>query len=78
MFDVYIKSIMPIPIENIEVSPNNPYFYRITAFASLVNENLKSINKRLSNNKKIKSYEGWFVKKDDFFYKQALIEFEKK
>lgn len=77
MFDKYIKSIMPIPLENIEVSPNNPYLYRITAFASLVDESRKSIDNRLYKNKRIKSYEGWFLKPNDSFFKQALIEFKK-
>ena len=77
MFDKYIQSISPIPIEKIEVSPNNPYLYRITAFASLVNENRKAIDERFYKNKKINSYEGWFLKKDDIFFKQALIEFKK-
>ena len=77
MFDAYIKSIIPIPLVDIEVSPNNPYFYRVTAFASLVNEYRDSIDKRLYKNKRIKSYEGWFLKRGDCFYKQALIEFKK-
>lgn len=77
MFDAYIRSIMPVPVENIEVSPNNPYLYRITVFSSLVNENKKTIDKILSKNKKINSYEGWFLKPNDIFFKQALIQFKK-
>lgn len=77
MFDAYIRSIMPVPVENIEVSPNNPYLYRITVFSSLVNENKKTIDKILSKNKKINSYEGWFIKQNDIFFKQALIQFKK-
>ena len=77
MFDAYIRSIMPVPVENIEVSPNNPYLYRITVFSSLVNENKKTIDKILSKNKKINSYEGWFLKPNDIFFKQSLIQFKK-
>lgn len=78
MFDDYIRSIMPIPVEDIEVSPNNAYLFRVTAFSSLVNENRKLIDEILYKNKKISSYEGWFLKRGDIYFKQALIEFKKK
>lgn len=77
MYNAYIKEIMPIPVTNIEISPNNNYLYRITAFSSLVEENKKTIDKILGKNKRIKSYEGWWFKPQDIYYKQALIEFKK-
>ena len=77
MFNSYISEIMPIPLENIEVSPNNPYMYRITAFASLVNENRSLIDKILKKNKHVSNYDGWWNKPQDCFFKQALIEFKR-
>lgn len=68
---------MPIPIENIEISPNNNYLYRLTVFSSLVDENKSIIDKILSKNKRIKTYEGWWLKPQDIVFKQALIEFKR-
>ena len=77
MYNAYIKDIMPIPIEKIEISPNNNYMYRITAFSSLVDENKRTIDKILRRNKRIKSYEGWWLSPHNIIFKQALIEFKK-
>lgn len=75
MFHDYIRSLMPCYVENIEQSKNNPYSYRVTLSQYLLNENRKVIDKILSKNKRIKSYEGWFcLKNGDKF---ALVEFKK-
>lgn len=77
MYNAYLKSILPVPIVDIEVSPKNNYVYRITALSSLVDESKNLIEKRLRKNKRIKSIGTWFFKEHDFFYKQLVIEFNR-
>ena len=78
MFNAYIRKILPIPIVNIEISPKNNYVYRITTYASVLDEQgvWCCCEKRLCKNKKIKSFNGWWFKEGDTFYKQGVIEFE--
>ena len=76
MFNDYIKKILPIPITEIEVSPDG-YKYRITTHSSVISEYGVSdlINRRINKNKRIKSFDGWYLKENDFTKKQAVIEF---
>ena len=61
MFNEYLKKILPIPITKIEVN-NDGYKYRITTYSSVLNERgtENSIRKRINNNKRIKSFSGWY------------------
>ena len=76
MFNEYLKKILPIPITKIEVN-NDGYKYRITTYSSVLNERgtENSIRKRINNNKRIKSFSGWYLKPNDIYYKQAIVEF---
>ena len=78
MFNDYIRKILPIPITQIEVSQDG-YKYRVTTYSSVINESFVTdiIKKRIKNNKKIKSFDGWYLKSNDYNYKQAIIEFVK-
>ena len=78
MFNDYIRKILPIPITQIEVSQDG-YKYRVTTYSSVINESFITdiIKKRIKNNKKIKSFDGWYLKNNDYNYKQAIIEFVK-
>lgn len=78
MFHEYIKKILPIPIVMIENSEDG-YKYRITTYASVINEygTENIIKRRIYKNKKIKSLSMWYFKPDNYYYKQAIIEFNK-
>lgn len=78
MFNAYLKKILPIPIVKIEVNDDG-YKYRVTSYASVIDEYgaAETIRKRIIKNKRIKSFNGWYYKKDDTYYKQAIIEFVK-
>lgn len=78
MFNEYIRKILPIPIIKIEISKDG-YKYRITTYSSVINERgtIDIINKRINKNKKIKIFNGWQFKDNDYNYKQAIIEFNK-
>lgn len=77
LFNDYIRKILPIPIVQIEVSPKDSYIYRITTYSSVLNERgvWSGVEKRLYKNKKIKSFDGWWFKEGDTFYKQGVITF---
>lgn len=78
MFDEYIRKLLPIPIINIE-SNQDGYKYRITTYSSVINERgvIDLINRRINKCKKIKSFNGWYLKSGDVNYQQAIIEFVK-
>lgn len=78
MFNDYIRKILPIPITQIEVSKDG-YKYRVTTYSSVINEPnvVDIIKKRIKNNKKVKFIDGWYLKNNDYNYKQAIIEFVK-
>ena len=78
MFNDYIRKILPIPITEIE-SNKDGYKYRITTYSSVINESgvTDIIKNRIKTNKKIKLFDGWYLKNDDYNYKQAIIEFVK-
>lgn len=77
MFNEYLKKILPIPIINMEVN-NDGYKYRITTYASVIDERgtETTIRKRLNSNKRIKDISGWYFLPNDYFYKQMIIEFK--
>ena len=79
MFDKYLQKILPIPIVNIEVSKTDGYKYRITTYASVLNEYgvEKLVANRLRGNKRVKSFDGWYMKDNEPFFKQAIVEFVK-
>ena len=79
MFDKYLAKILPIPIVNIEVSKTNGYKYRITTYSSVLNESgtENRVAIRLKNNKRIKSFDGWYMMSGEPFYRQAIVEFVK-
>ena len=79
LFNAYIRKILPIPIVEIEVSPKDSYVYRITTYASVLKEQgvWSGVEKRLMKNKRIKTFDGWWFKEGDIFYKQGIIQFEK-
>lgn len=77
MFDKYLAKILPIPIVNIEVSKTDGYKYRITTYSSVLNEYgvEKQVASRLGKNKRVKSFDGWYVKENEPYYRQAIVEF---
>ena len=79
MFNKYLAKILPIPIVNIEVNKTDGYKYRVTTYASVINEYgvEKQVASRLGKNKRIKSFDGWYMKDNEPFYKQAIVEFVK-
>ena len=79
MFDKYLEKILPIPLVNVEVSKTDGYKYRITTYASVLDEyGIKDrIIMRLKNNKRIKDFDGWFLMADAPYLRQAIIEFKK-
>ena len=79
MFNKYLAKILPIPIVNIEVSKTDGYKYRVTTYASVINEYgvEKQVASRLGKNKRVKSFDGWYMKDNEPFYKQAIVEFVK-
>ena len=79
MFDKYLAKILPIPIVNIEVSKTDDYKYRITTYASVINEYgvEKQVVNRLGQNKRIKSFDGWYMKDNEPYFRQAIVEFVK-
>ena len=78
MFNAYIKKIMPIPITEIKASKDG-YKYAIYTYASVLNQDrgiqLKII-KRVHNNKRIKTFDGWYLKDGDITQKYAVMEFK--
>ena len=78
MFDNYLKKILPIPITKIKRSDDG-YKYEIMTYSSVLNEygveNL--IRKITSKNKRIKSFDGWYLVPNNFCYKEAIVEFER-
>lgn len=77
MFDKYLQKILPIPIVGIEVSKTNDYKYRVTTYASVINEYgvEKQVASRLGKNKRVKSFDGWYMKDNEPFFKQMIVEF---
>lgn len=77
MFDKYLAKILPIPIVDIEVSKKDGYKYRITTYSSVLNEigTKERVAIRLKNNKRIKSFDGWYMKDKEPFFKQMIVEF---
>ena len=79
MFDKYLEKILPIPIVDIEVSKTDGYKYRVTTYSSIINEygTEKRVASRLEKNKRIKSFDGWYMKDKEPFFKQMIVEFKK-
>lgn len=77
MFNEYLKKILPIPIVGIEVSKTDCYRYRITTYSSVLNEYgvEKQVASRLGKNKRVKSFDGWYMKDNEPFFKQMIVEF---
>lgn len=78
MFDEYLRKIIPVPLVDIKVSQDG-YKYLITTYASVLSEFgvASRIERRLKINKRIKSFKGWWLKDNECFYKQAIVEFKK-
>ena len=76
MFDKYLRKIMPIPITKIDVSKDG-YKYLVYTYASVLDKDrglqLRLV-KRMHNNKKIKTFDGWYNDKN-LSEKYALVEF---
>ena len=79
MFNEYLRKILPIPIVEIEISQKDNYLYRITTYATVIDESgtIDAIKRRIKSNKKIKSIGDWFFKDKDTSFKQAIVEFVK-
>ena len=77
MFNKYLEKILPIPLVDIEVSKKDGYKYRITTYSSVLNEigTKERVAIRLKNNKRIKSFDGWYFKEDDPYLRQMIVEF---
>lgn len=77
MFDRYLEKILPIPLVDVEVSKNDGYKYRITTYASVIDETgiKNKVDMRLKNNKRIKSFDGWYFKDNDPYLRQMIVEF---
>ena len=79
MFNGYIKKILPIPVTEIKASKDG-YKYLVYTYSSVLEHDrgiqLK-ITKRVHNNKRIKSFDGWYYKDNDITQKYALMEFKK-
>lgn len=77
MFDKYLEKILPIPIVDIEVSKKDGYKYRVTTYSSVLAENgvKNQIIIRLKSNKRIKSFDGWYLKEHEPYLRQMYVEF---
>lgn len=77
MFDKYLRKIIPIPITKIETFKDG-YKYLVYTYASVLNQDkgiqLKII-KRAHNNKRIKTFDGWYYNDKNLNEKYALVEF---
>lgn len=79
MFNAYIKKIMPIPITEIQSSKDG-YRHFVFTYASILDKDIGlqlRIVKRMHNNKRIKTFDGWYYKDNDITQKYALVEFKK-
>lgn len=79
MFNDYIKKIMPVPITEIQSSKDG-YRYFVFTYASILDKDMGlqlRIVKRMHNNKRIKTFDGWYYKDNDITQKFALVEFKK-
>lgn len=79
MFADYLRKILPIPILEIQTNKDG-YQCVITTYSSVIQEYgvEKLINKIISKNKRIKSFDGWFFKPQDVFLKEAIVTFRGK
>jgi len=80
MFNEYLKKILPIPITKIKPSKDG-YKYLIYTYASVLNQDRGvqlQLVKRVHNNKRIKTFDGWYYDDKNLNEKYALIEFNKK
>lgn len=73
-FKEYLKKIFTFPIK-IEILDG--YRYKVKAPQTLIFEDGGRVLKRINKNKRIKSFNGWFLC-DDLYYKFAIVEFVKK
>ena len=79
MFNSYIKKKMPVPITKIQSSTDG-YRHFVFTYASVLDKDMGlqlQIVKRMHNNQKIKIFDGWYYKDNDFTQKYALVEFRK-
>ena len=76
MYYDYLKSVLPIPILDINVAQNNNYRYKITTYSSVADEpqTRMAVENRVKKCKRMKSIEGWYLD-DDISKKHAVIEF---
>ena len=79
MFNSYIKKIMPIPITEIQSSKDG-YRHFVFTYASVLDKDMGlqlRIVKLMHNNKRIKTFDGWYYKDNDITQKFALVDFKK-
>jgi len=75
MFHGYIRKVLPIPIVEIKASEDG-YKYLITTYSSAIDEYgaKNDILKRVKQNKRMKSIDGWWFKENNTYYKEAILE----